>query len=250
MNFDGTTFVLEVLNFLVLVWLLRRFLYRPVLDVIERRRAREEKTVADASALREEALALKSQVEGSLARAAEERERARARLDDEVATQRAQRLAELDGELAAERQRRHDLDEREERRRDAERDREAAALALRLAARLLARLADPALEDRLVALALADLASLPDAQREPLRAALGDPGVAVEVTTAYPLPPARQAQVTAALGALAGRELAPRFAEDASVEAGVRVRAGAWELTANLRDELAFFATALDHDEA
>ena len=43
-------FVLEIINFLVLVWILKRFLYKPVLDVIARRRAGIEKTLADAEA--------------------------------------------------------------------------------------------------------------------------------------------------------------------------------------------------------
>lgn len=39
MQIDWTTFVLEIVNFLALVWLLKRFLYTPVLDVLARRRA-------------------------------------------------------------------------------------------------------------------------------------------------------------------------------------------------------------------
>ena len=39
MQFDWTTFVLEVLNFLVLLWILKRFLYQPVLDVLDARQA-------------------------------------------------------------------------------------------------------------------------------------------------------------------------------------------------------------------
>ena len=50
MEFDWTTFALEALNFLVLVWLLKRFFYRPVLAVIEARRAETAKTIADAEA--------------------------------------------------------------------------------------------------------------------------------------------------------------------------------------------------------
>lgn len=38
MRFDAWTFALQTVNFLVLVWLLRRFLYRPVLKLIDARR--------------------------------------------------------------------------------------------------------------------------------------------------------------------------------------------------------------------
>ena len=48
MEFDWTTFALEVVNFLVLVWLLKRFLYRPVLACSTRRRAEVERHMAEA----------------------------------------------------------------------------------------------------------------------------------------------------------------------------------------------------------
>ena len=38
MEFDWLTFGFEIVNFLVLVWLLHRLLYRPVLAMIQRRR--------------------------------------------------------------------------------------------------------------------------------------------------------------------------------------------------------------------
>ena len=51
MELSWSTFILEAINFLVLVWILKRFLYKPVLDVIERRKAGIEKIQADAKAL-------------------------------------------------------------------------------------------------------------------------------------------------------------------------------------------------------
>ncbi len=40
MELNWSTLLLEIVNFLVLVWILKRFLYRPVLQVIEERRSR------------------------------------------------------------------------------------------------------------------------------------------------------------------------------------------------------------------
>jgi F-type H+-transporting ATPase subunit b len=61
MNFDWTTFALEVVNFLILVWILKHFFYRPVLAVIETRRAENEKNLAQADTLRSEAQSLKDE---------------------------------------------------------------------------------------------------------------------------------------------------------------------------------------------
>jgi F-type H+-transporting ATPase subunit b len=48
MLIDWFTVVAQVLNFLILVWLLKRFLYRPILNAIDVREKRIAAEVADA----------------------------------------------------------------------------------------------------------------------------------------------------------------------------------------------------------
>ncbi len=247
MNFDSTTFVLELLNFLVLMWLLQRFFYRPVLAVIERRRADQAAVVARAQALRDEAAGLKTEYETRLAQAAEDRERALAALDAELAQERARRLATMDVDINAERERRRALQARERSEHDAERERRAIGLAARFATRLLARAAGPELEGRLIELAQADLLAIEGDQRATLQAALGNAGNGVKVETAYPLSPGGRAALSAVLGNLTGHPIAPQFAEEPRLRAGVCITAGPWELKANLRDELEFFHATADH---
>ena len=52
MRIDWTTLALQTINVLVLVWLLARFLFRPVTTIIAERRAAAEKLLADAAAQR------------------------------------------------------------------------------------------------------------------------------------------------------------------------------------------------------
>ena len=63
MELSWSTFVLEIINFLVLVWILKRFLYKPVMDVIARRREEIEKTRAEAAQLQTDAQNLQQQYE-------------------------------------------------------------------------------------------------------------------------------------------------------------------------------------------
>ena len=67
MQLDLTSFILELINFAVLVWILHRFLYRPVLAAIDRRRSAVEHTLSEAKAAREQAAAARSEVETRLA---------------------------------------------------------------------------------------------------------------------------------------------------------------------------------------
>ena len=92
MQIDATTFVLQLVNFVVLVWILHRFLYRPVLAAIDKRRAAIDKSMDDAKAVRAEAERLRTQFEGRLAEWERERLKARAALDAELAALRAKGL--------------------------------------------------------------------------------------------------------------------------------------------------------------
>ena len=247
MELDWTTFALEVLNFLVLVWLLKHFFYRPVLAMIEARRAETAKTIADAETVGREAERLKSEYQAHLAEVDRERAAAKGRLDADIAAERSRRLAVVGAEIAEERKRREAMEAREKSEVELARERQATLIAARFATRFLERLAGPELEAKLVDLALSELAAEGSEKLEALHTALKDPGVSIKVVSAYPLDEARRVAFTQTLGRLAGRALAPRFAEDTALKAGVCIMAGAWVLMANLRDELGFFAGTFDH---
>ena len=103
MEFNATTFVLEILNFLVLLWVLQRLFYHPVLAAIQRRKIEIDKTLADGQALRQEACAQKALYEDRMNEWAKEREKALVSLAQEIEAERAKRQAQLDTDLAEER---------------------------------------------------------------------------------------------------------------------------------------------------
>lgn len=247
MEFDWTTVILEMLNFLVLIWLLKRFFYRPVLEVIEKRRAASEKIITAAQAQHHEADVLKGDYEQRLAQFAKERELAMAKLDEEVAAERERRLAAVELEATADRRRRQMLEAREATEREAAMAHEAVAIAGRFASRFLERLAGPEMETRLLDLALAELQTATPERLADLRTALRDPSTSIKLATAFPLDATRRATFAAVLGKLAGRELTPQFQEDATLKSGLCLMAGSWVLMANLRDELGFFTSAAEH---
>jgi F-type H+-transporting ATPase subunit b len=243
MEFDLTTFALEVLNFLVLVWLLKHFFYRPVLAVIEKRQAGTAKTIADAETVRREAEGLKSEYQTRLAEVDKDRAAAKAILDEEIAAERLRRLAAVEAEVNADRQRRQMLEAREKNEREAALERGAVTIAARFASRFLDRLAGPELETKLVELALSELDTLAPEKLEAMR----DAGVNIKVVSAYPLNEAQRAAFTLSLDHLAGRALTPEFSVDPMLKAGVCIMVGSWVLMANLRDELGFFSGSFDH---
>ncbi|MFB4204874.1 MULTISPECIES: F0F1 ATP synthase subunit delta [Arhodomonas] len=238
MELSWTTFALEVVNFLILVWILQRFLYRPVQAAIARRREGVRAALEAARSEREAAETLRQDYEARQAEWAAERERARAALDEEIAAERRRAMTALEDELDAERRKVAALAERGVEREAERHEAEVRSLAAGLAARLLERAASPALERSLIDMAVEDLAGLDEAQLARMREAEGP----MEVVSAYTLAAtdrdALREAVEARLGA--GREW--RFSEDPALIAGVRLRVGAWVLKADVADELAFFA--------
>jgi F-type H+-transporting ATPase subunit b len=246
-EFDWVTFGLEIVNFLVLVWILKRFLYRPVLQTIARRKAAIDQTLADAKAKEAAAAALEGRYRDRLADWEQERETLRARATEEVNAERGRSMAALRDALEQERERRRVVEEREL---DERRDRlanEALAQGALFAARLLTRLAAPDLESRLVALALEDLKQLPEARRQALKVACRDAQNRLRVTSAFPLGEAARAALERGFAEAVDAPMSAEFAEDPSLLAGVRASIGPWVMHANVQDELKFFAEAAPH---
>jgi F-type H+-transporting ATPase subunit b len=243
MQLDLTSFVLELINFAVLVWILHRFLYKPVLAAIDRRRAAVESSLAQAKTAHDEAAALKGQVEQRLASWERERAEAKGKLAAELAAQREKALAETARAAEQERARLAALQAKQELERRSADEQRALEQGGAFAARLLERVSGPELDARLAELLAADLAALPqerlDALAEAARAADGS----VTVQSARPLAPGTRARLEQALSQSLGVECRAQYAVDEALVGGVRVALGSWLLQADLADELRFFST-------
>lgn len=246
MEFDWTTFALEIINFLVLVWLLQRFLYKPVTAAIAQRQAGIEKTLTDAQAIRSEAEALKRQYENRMAEWEQEKAQALQQLRQEMEAERTRLLTALQASLNEERNKLRAVEQRraiEQRQRLEE---EARSEGGQFVARLLSRLASAELEERIHRLLLEDLPQLPDRELQALRDAT-QAGEA-KIISAYPLGETQRAGLTEAIGRLAGRPVACEFGQDSGLVAGLRISMGPWMLRSSLLDELHFFSEAQHAD--
>ena len=242
MELSWSTFLLEIINFLVLVWILKRFLYKPVLDVIARRRAGIEKSLADAKMLNDDAEALQTRYRGRLADWEQERQQAREQLARELEEQRAQRLAALQSELEQEREKTRVAEAR--RQADAMYKAEETALiqASRFASRVLGQVAGPELEAKLLELVIDELPQLSAERIAALHSSWGQTSEAIVVASAFPLSDSQRQKLHKALIATTGSDLPLHFEQNAELLAGVRITIGAWVLGANLKDELRSFA--------
>jgi F-type H+-transporting ATPase subunit b len=237
---NWSTFVLEIVNFVVLVFILKRFLYRPVLDVIAQRRKAVEVRLQEAHHVQEEAEALKNQYDARLTQWQNEQQAAKDALAREIDDERTRRLAELASELDQEKQKTRVAEQRQ----FAERQRTTEQQALRQGAafssRLLGQACGPELEAQLLNM-LVDLTQLSNEQIARLREQWGDPTRAIEVSSTFPLTSTQCDRLESALHSISGQSTPVHFNRDEALLAGLRVVIGAWVLAANVRDELQGF---------
>lgn len=242
MELEWTTFTLEILNFLVLVWILKRLLYQPILKVIAGRKAEIQKTLSNAETLRKEAQALQEQYENRQVEWNREKETVRNRMMEEVNAERARLLAALQNSLEQEREKARALEERQRTELIQQAEDTAIAQGGRFAARLLARLASAELEATLVEVLLEDLRRIPEERRQAIRSACTKGDVLAIVTSAYLLSQSQQTSLREAIQSLLGQSICYEWRQDQDLMAGLRLNLGSWMLGANLQDELRAFS--------
>ncbi len=245
MQIDWVTVAAQVVNFLVLVWLLQRFLYKPITGAMKERERKIRERLEDAERARAAAEDERSRLEQERAslehtsedvlRAARERaeslrraleREARTELDDLRDAGRAQIARETDEFLDTLR-------------------REAAEQFETLARAALADLADAELEARVAAAFVAQLEALSDAERRELADAAAD-AERVTVESAFELGADARGRVSRAVHAALAPDVDVAFARSDRLICGVRLRAGGrvaqWTLDSYLdrfRQELA-----------
>ena len=241
MELNWSTFLLEIFNFLVLVWILKRFLYQPVLDIIARRRAVIENQLAEAEQRHSDADALKEQYEHRLTSWAQERQEAMDKLQQELEENRLQQLDQLKTELAQEEEKIRVARSRQDKQAMREIEQRALQQAAEFSSRLLAEAAGPELENRLFDLLLDGLAAMPAEQISALDNKWGETPERILVSSAYPLTDDKRHRLEDTLSRVTGLSIAVHYEQDVKLLAGLNITIGAWVLQLNVRDELQGF---------
>lgn len=246
MRLDWWTLALQTVNVLVLVWLLARFLFRPVMALIERRRAAADQLLADAAAARAQAQAaaaaaksreqaLAADGERIVAEARAKAETERAAVLQRAAAEAAQQQTEATAAIARERQAmRQGVTQ------------QAAQLALAIARRLLGRLPPEVPTAAFLESLPARIAELP----EPMRAQIAGSGEPIEVVTAAPLGAAAQAACRQRLAVALHADAALTFRTDPALLGGVELHAAHVQLRDSWQADLDRIARELAEPEA
>lgn len=224
MSIDWITVIAQIVNFLVLVWLLKRFLYRPVLDGIDARETRITQRMNAADDAQKEASAAKTKYQEKQAQLLIERDTMIEQALSATETQRDTLLADARKKLDREQKDWHRYLEDERNKFAAQLQRAGEKTLLELTRKALRDLADQDLEESIVRHVTARLHPMVG----DLRQAAGDATKAV-ATTQHALSDKARAQLREDLERLLPG-IGLRFEVDSQQSPGLILRVGGAQL--------------------
>lgn len=238
MLFDGFTVCAQLFNFLLLVWLLRRYLYRPILDAVEAREKLIAEQLNDAAAQKAAAQATRQQFESKCEEFAEQREMMLQKAVDEVARERTQMLArarqEAD-ELRAEFAEKLGGDRAAWEREIAEQTQQEV---FAIARRTLHDLADATLEDQIVHCLARRLQQLPAEERSKLEAGLPGKHTQVVVRSVFEVGESNRNELRDAIGQMLQTPCEVQFVMVTDIGCGIEVLFNGYKVAWNISDYL------------
>lgn len=246
MLIDWFTVIAQVINFLVLVLLLRRFLYKPVLQAIENREQKIKDQLQEADEHMEEAKEEKSRFEKKnrelekdrdniLEEAREEAEKHRKALLEEARKEAKALQEQLEEELKEERKElQHELQQR------------IKQQVFDISQKALKDLASESLEENIIRVFVQRLESLPDKQKEQLQKSLKDHAGKLMVKSAFTLRDSDKEQLEQKVKTLTQQSVPLEFEVAEEKIGGIEIHAGGFKLSWSISDYLTSFEKTLD----
>lgn len=229
MQIDVFTLVAEIFNFLLLVFLLQRFLYRPIIRVMDEREQSTVNRLKEAEQKREEAAREKQTYQDKVRDIEQRREKLLDEARQESKQRREQMIDEIRGEVEALRQTwREAVDfERESFLRELRQ--EVGTEIVRVARVVLADMADHALEDRVVEVFIERMSEIDEADKQKLAATDGENAQTLHIQSAFTLSDEARSQLEKALRPYTESKKL-HYSVNSNLICGVRVATADYEL--------------------
>lgn len=238
MLIDWFTVGAQALNFLILVWLMKRYLYQPILDAIDARESRIAAELADAHTMKAEAGKERAEFEHRNERFDQERATLLIQACDEAEAQRKQLFDEARaaaGTLSAERQAALSNEARDLSQAIRHQTREEV---FAIARKVLADLAAASLEERMSEVFIQRLLALDGEAKAQLAAALQTATDTVQVRSTFELPQAQREAIQQALNEISPAEIHVRFETAPHLVSGIELATTGQKLAWSIDDYL------------
>lgn len=244
MTLNWSTLVLEIINFVLLMWLLRHFLYRPVQQLLARRQAEIAQTLLQAEQQQQQAEILRQDYQSQINAWQLQQQQNKAELQIELEQRRKEALIQLQQSLQAARKKDQVLITRQRQQQRQQDQQQALDNGCRFASKLLQLCSGPELEQRLIELLIRELGSAPETLSRALRR---ESSCKIHIETTQPLSQSTREALHKQLETLLQRPVSGVEMITTQLVAGIRLTLGGHVLGANIEDELHAFASISQH---
>lgn len=223
MHIDWWTLTLQTVNVLILIWLLARFFFRPVTEIVTKRQQEASKLLDDAARARRDAIETRTKVEQERAGIVAEREKLITQAHNAAELEKQHMLAQASQEIGRRQEEADAAMARSQAAAEAAVIERAGTLAVDVARRLLDRFRAKDLLAAFVDETCSDLRALsPEARQSFASAVMVEHPI--EVVSAMPLPDDSKRQIGTTLEDVFGRELPLVFRSDPGIINGIELQ--------------------------
>lgn len=222
MKFDIWTFVFQVINFIVLLFILKRLLYKPIKEIMVKRRGLIEKTIEDAEKTKKEALELKQRHQEEMNKVTEIQDKMLERMKGEVEEEKKRMLQEAEKQARMIIEREEALFDMEKKRFEAELKEMALDTVRVFATNLLNDISDEELHEGIYRRLLNEIRRISEDI-----AGMGreDDSVTIDLISAYPVGEKELVELQKALESYLSKKVAINMAIDKTLIAGFKIKA-------------------------
>jgi F-type H+-transporting ATPase subunit b len=221
MKFDIWTFLFQVINFLVLLFILKRILYKPIREIIEKRRSLIQQRIEEAEKTKKESLELKENYQHEMDKLHELKSRTLEKMQEEVEQERKQLMGKAEEEAARVIEKEKAVFDTEKARHEAELKDNAIEAVTLFATNLLKDVSDEDLHKAIYEKLFRELQGIASHMREINEK---DRPLTVNLITAYPLSEAETRKFKEAIEFLLSQSILLNIKIDASLIAGVKIK--------------------------
>jgi F-type H+-transporting ATPase subunit b len=222
MRIDWWTLALQTINVLILIWILARFFFRPIINIVAKRQEEAKKLLTDAALARQEAADVRSEAVRARAEVAAERERLLAEARNAARVEKQNLLEQSSREIVKLNSEAKAAIAREQAAAEQAIIDHATEISIEIARRLLARFPHRDILHAFVDEICREVHGLSSEVRDNLTSAAAT-GHPIEVVTATPLSGEETQQVAEALKEAFGLELSLAFHSDPAILAGIEL---------------------------
>ena len=241
MKFDFWTLLFQIINFVVLLFILKRVLYKPVKEIIEKRRNIIEKNISEAEKIKEEAMEIHARNQQEMEKLKELKRELTDKMKEEVEAEKGVILADAEKEAQKLIEKKQVLFDTEKRRLETELKSRALEIVEAFCAGLLRDISNEDLHRALFTKFKAEIPRL----TEDIKNAYGDNEIKIELLSAYPLSEADMKEIENEFATRLNKKVSFEAVLDAGLIGGLRVRVLDKVYDASLKGQIQTFRDRL-----